>query len=165
MAKNNRFNLPFRRRRQLKTDYKKRLTLLKSREPRLVVRKSNANTVVQIIEYRPDGDVILAQGSTAQLADLGWKASAGNVPAAYLAGYLAGIRAKQAGVTNVIADLGMQKPFHGGRLFAAIKGAIDAGLTVPASESAFPAEDRLTGAHIDDSLPKLVEAVKKKVGA
>ncbi len=165
MAKTNRFNLPFRRRRQLKTDYKKRLALLKSRTPRLVVRKSNANTVVQIIEYRPDGDVILAQGSTAQLAGFGWKASQGSIPAAYLAGYLAGTRALKAGVSDVIADLGMQEPYHGGRLFAAVKGALDAGLSVPASDSAFPSEERLSGTHIDESMPKLVEAVKKKVGA
>jgi large subunit ribosomal protein L18 len=165
MAKNNRFNLPFRRRRLQKTNYKKRLALLKSRAPRLVVRKSNAHTVVQVVEYAPDGDRILAQASTVQLSELGWKGSCGNVPAAYLAGFVAGARAKKAGVSNVVVDLGMQEPFHGGRLFAAVKGAIDAGLTIPATETALPSDERVSGAHIDEKLPASVEAVKKKVGA
>jgi len=165
MATNNRFNLQFRRRRLQKTNYKKRLALLKSRLPRLVVRKSNTNTVVQVIKYAPDGDIILAQATSAQLPALGWKHHTGNLPAAYLVGMLAGSRAKKAGVSSVVVDIGMQKPSHGGRLFAAIKGAIDAGLEVPASEEALPSDERVSGAHIDDKLPKVVEDMKKKVGA
>lgn len=165
MAQTKRYAMKFRRRREGKTNYKKRLALLQSRKARLVVRKTNSDTVVQIVEYAPDGDIIKASASARQLGKLGWKGSTGNLPAAYLAGYLAGTAAKKQKIDLAIADLGMQVPFHGGRLFAAIKGAIDAGLEVPVSEDALPVEDRLTGAHIDESLAKQVEDIKKKAGA
>lgn len=165
MAQSNRYNLALRRRREQKTNYKRRLSLLKSRQHRFVVRKTNAHTIVQVVKYEPDGDVVVAQASSAQLPALGWKGSTGNVPAAYLTGFVAATRAQQAGVKNAVTDLGMQEPFHGGRLFAAVRGAIDAGLSVPAAQDALPSDDRVTGAHIDDALPKTVEAVKKKVGA
>jgi large subunit ribosomal protein L18 len=165
MAINNRYTLKLRRRREGRTDYKKRLSLLKSREPRVVVRRSNNNTIVQVVEYRPDGDVILAQASTAQLPAMGWKAHTGNLPAAYLAGYLAGARAKKAKVSSAIADLGMRRPQHGGRLFAALKGVVDAGIKVPLSEAVIPSEERLQGTHIDATLSKAVDDIKKKAGA
>ena len=43
--------VPFKRKREGKTDYKKRLKLLSSSKPRLVIRKSLKNMTVQIIEY------------------------------------------------------------------------------------------------------------------
>lgn len=160
MATSKRYALKFRRRREGRTDYKKRLALLKSREVRVVVRKSNKNTLVQFIQYQPDGDIVLASASTQQLESLGWKAATGNLPAAYLAGFIA---AQKAGVSYAIADFGMQHPEFGGRLFAAIQGVIDAGIDVPVSDDALPSEDRLSGAHIDESIAAQIEAVKKKV--
>lgn len=165
MAKNKRYSLKYRRRREGRTDYRKRLELLKGRKTRLVVRKSNARTTIQVVDYLPDGDVVRAHADTSQLASKGWKASTSSVPAAYLAGYLAGMRAKEAGVTEAVVDFGMQRSAHGGRLFAAVKGAIDAGLTIPVREEALPVDERLQGAHIDESLAKSVEALKKKIGA
>lgn len=163
MSKNNRYTLKYRRRREGRTNYRKRLSLLKGRETRLVVRKTNAHTIVQFVDYEPDGDVVKAQADTRQLSTDGWKGSTGNLPAAYLAGFKAAAAARKAGVEKVVVDLGMQEPTHGGRLFAAVKGVIDAGIQVPVSDDALPAEERLQGAHIDDSLAKNVEAVKEKV--
>jgi len=42
-----------------RTDYRKRLSLVKSRLPRLVVRKSLKNTLAQIIEFHENGDKII----------------------------------------------------------------------------------------------------------
>lgn len=162
---NTRYNLKYRRRREGKTNYRSRLALLRSRKPRLVVRKTNNDTIVQVVEYSPDGDLIKAQASARELSGLGWKHGTSNIPAAYLAGFLAGQRAKKAKVSEVVVDLGMQKAKHGGRLFAAIKGAMEAGLDVPASEDALPDDDRAQGAHIDEAIAKSVDQIKNKAGA
>ena len=163
MSKNNRYTLKHRRRREGKTNYHKRLALLKGRETRLVVRKTNAHTIVQFVDYEPDGDVVVAHAETGHLEAAGWKGSTGNMPAAYLAGLKAGALAKKAGVDSAVVDLGMQEPTHGGRLFAAVKGAIDAGIDIPVSEDALPADERVQGAHIDEALAKSFEQVKEKV--
>lgn len=165
MVKNNRYALKYRRRREGRTDYKKRLNLLKGRGARVVVRKTNAHTIVQFIEYLPDGDVVKAHADTKHLASKGWSASTSSIPAAYLAGYLAGVQAKKAGLSNAVLDMGRQQTSHGGRIFAAVKGVIDAGVDVPVSENALPSEERLVGEHISEGLKKEVEALKKKVNA
>lgn len=164
MATNKRYTLHLRRRREGRTNYKKRLQLLRGREHRLVIRKSNMHTHVQIVDYQPDGDVIIASASTTQLSKLGWKGATGNIPAAYLAGFMAGAAAKKAGATSAVVDLGMQNAYAGGRLFAAVQGAIDAGIEIPHGDEVMPQEDRITGAHIDEKLASSIEAVKKKVG-
>lgn len=121
--------------------------------------------IVQIISYDPDGDKVIAQARTQELESMGWKGSTSNIPASYLAGLLAGVRAKEDGVTQAVVDLGMQNASHGGRLFAAVKGAIDAGIESSVGEGAFPSEERLQGAHIDEGIAKSIESVKKKIGA
>lgn len=163
MTQSRRYALKYRRRRQQRTDYKKRLALLKSRQVRVVIRKSNAHTLVQFIQYEPDGDVVVAQASTKELAELGWKQSTGNLPAAYLAGLLAGKKASDKKVKEAVADLGMQVPASKGRLFSALKGVIDAGVSVPVSKDALPQESRLQGEHIDKKVASEVETIKKKV--
>lgn len=145
MANSPIYKVQFRRRRQGLTDYRKRLALVKSGKARLVVRKSNSSIYAQVIEFRPTGDATLASASGADLRALGWKGSLGNLPAAYLVGLLA---AKRSPAKEAILDLGMQRPAAGGRIFAALKGAIDGGLAIPCDESAFPDEARLSGAHI-----------------
>ena len=53
-------------------------------------------------------------------------------------------------IKDAILDLGLQTPLKGSRLYAALKGAIDGGLTIPASEEVFPAEERITGQHLEN---------------
>ena len=88
MAKGPKYRVKFRREREGKTDYKKRLALLKSRLPRFVVRVSNKNVLCQVIAHEGAGDKAVASCSSKELAKLGWKASRSNIPAAYLVGYL-----------------------------------------------------------------------------
>ena len=47
---------------------------------------------------------------------------------------------------KAIVDFGLQSKAD--RLFALVKGAIDAGLEINCPEEAFPSEDRLSGKHI-----------------
>ncbi len=164
MVKNNRYSLKYRRRREGKTNYHNRIKLLAGGRPRLVIRRSNAHVMVQLVDYHPDGDKVMVTFSTQKLSSLGWKAGTKNVPAAYLAGYAVGIAAKKAGVKEAIVDIGLQKPHHKGRLFAAVKGASDAGLKIPFSSDAIPSDDRLLGTHISDDIKNMVEDVKKRIG-
>lgn len=157
MAKHKHIDI-YRRRREQKTDYKKRLTLLKSRKLRFTVRKSERHLRIDIIQYSPDGDKILVSAFSKELQKLGWNYSYSNIPAAYLTGLLCATKAKKAKVSEAVLDLGLNNPMHGSRLYAALKGAIDGGLQIPFDESAFPTEERISGAHI----ASYAEALQKK---
>jgi large subunit ribosomal protein L18 len=65
-----------------------------------------------------------------------------------LAGFLCGQRAKAKGVTEAVLDIGLHSPSKGGRVFAALKGVLDAGIEVPHSEEKLPEEERIEGKHI-----------------
>jgi len=81
-----------RRRREVRTDYHQRLRLLKSGKPRLVARVSNAHVRAQLVTPGSDGDETHAAASSEELGEYGWDAPTGNLPSAYLTGYLAGAR-------------------------------------------------------------------------
>ena len=156
----------YRRDREGRTDYKRRLTLLRSAEPRLTVRRTLNNIIVSVVSFNPDGDKVETTVHSATLKKHGWTHSTGNIPAAYLTGYLAGKAAKEKGVTKAILDIGRTAPIKGGRVFAALKGALDAGLEIPHGEDALPSEERLRGEHIKAHLGTDVSAdVKKITGA
>jgi large subunit ribosomal protein L18 len=163
MAKNARYSVHFRRRREGKTDYRYRLRLLHMEEPRLVVRKTNTKTIVQVAEYSPEGDRIRAQATSTELAKLGWTASTSTVPAAYLTGLLAGKRALAAGLETAVLDAGLGRPTKGGKVFSAMQGAVDGGLEVPHGEEVAPAEERLRGEHLGKGVPELFDKVKDKI--
>lgn len=139
---------PYKRKREGKTNYAKRLSLLVSRKPRAVLRKSLQGLVVQIVAYSHNGDTILASAYTRDLKKFGLDKINSNIPTAYLTGLLCGIKAKKAGVTEAIIDLGLQKSHPKGKLYAAVKGLIDAGLTVPCDDAVLPDEKKISGEHI-----------------
>lgn len=155
MATKNSYKSPHRRRAEGKTDYKKRLGLIRSEKVRLVIRKSLDNIVVQFVAYKKEGDVIKACATSEMLKKLGWKASGGNIPAAYLTGLAAGILAKKAGVKEAVLDLGLQRSTKGSRLYAALKGALDAGVSVPHDAKILPDEKRISGQHIASYIESL----------
>ena len=159
------YSIKYRRRREGKTNYHKRLKLLQSGETRLVVRKSNTGIVCQFVTYQKTGDAIVAQANAKDLQTINFTgASAKSLPGAYLIGYAAGKRAKAKGVTTAIVDLGMHAITKGNRVFAAVKGAIDAGVEIPVSEEILPSKDRIEGKHIQDyrNVQFNVEAAKTK---
>jgi len=140
----------YRRKREGKTDYRKRLSMLQTHRPRLVVRKSLQNMVCQIVGFESAADKVLVCAHSSELKKYGWKYSFGNVPAAYLSGFLLGVKALQNNVKEAIVDLGLQAPVAGSRLYAVVKGVVDAGLGVPCDKGIFPSEERITGKHIVD---------------
>lgn len=154
-----------RRRRLQKTDYKKRLALIKSGKPRLVVRRRLDNTSVQLVGFAENGDNNEASAFSAELGRFGWKSGNGNLPAAYLTGLLAGMRAKKAGLKDAVLDMGLQASTKGSRIYAALKGAVDAGLEVPHSKEMLPSEDRIAGKHIQNKtgIEKNFIEVKEKI--
>ncbi len=148
MKEGPRYKMPFKRRFEGKTNYKKRLGLLLSGKPRLVIRTSLKHVKTQIIKYNPEGDKTIVSASTQELEKLGWKHSTSNIPAAYLTGLLIGKKAKKKKIKEVVVDFGPQKLVKGSRLYAVIKGGIDAGLEIPCSEEVLPSEKRIKGEHI-----------------
>jgi large subunit ribosomal protein L18 len=152
----------FKRRREKKTNYKKRLALIKSGKTRLVIRKSLNNISVQFINYKPEGDYTIISTVSAELKKLGWNKT-GNVPAAYLTGLLAGKKAKEKKIEEAILDLGLQISTKGSRIYAALKGVLDAGVKIPHSKDILPSEDRIKGKHISEEIVKKFEDVKKKI--
>lgn len=155
MAKSVRYKVKYRRRRELLTDYRKRLALVKSGLPRFVVRKSGSGIVAQIVEFGLRGDKTVSSAVSKELENYGWKGDLGNISAAYLTGLLLG---KKCNVKDeIIMDIGRQHPAKGGRLFAALKGAIDAGLNIRGGKEAFPKPERISGKHISDYCKKAGE--------
>ncbi|RLF29065.1 MAG: 50S ribosomal protein L18 [Thermoplasmata archaeon] len=159
-----RYHVKPRRRREGKTDYRRRLRLLRSKKTRIVVRKSLRNIRVQFIEYNPDGDRVIASAISQELKKIyNWKYSVSTTPAAYLTGLLAGKRAKEQGIEEGVLDIGRQKPTKGSRLFAAMKGVIDAGIKCPHSSEIIPSEDRLLGKHLNKEITPTVNTIKNKI--
>lgn len=163
MAHGPRFRVAFRRRREGRTDYRHRLSLLRSGRHRVVVHKTNNNTLVQVIEYAEEGDRVVASAQALDLKALGWTGHTGNLPAAYLAGLLAGRRAKKAGVETGVLDIGHQAPIAGGRIFAALAGVLDGGVDVPHGEGVLPSDERKRGEHASEAIRKDFETVKGKI--
>lgn len=147
MADSSNYRVPMRRRRERKTDYDKRLELLKSGKARAVVRLSNNHTRVHISSFNREGDINEAQTVSKELEDLGWEHHTGNLPAAYLTGFLAGMKTD---VSEAVLDNGLRSVKKGSRLFAAVKGLQDAGVEVPASDEVLPSEERVRGEHIEE---------------
>lgn len=168
LARGPRYNLPFRRRFEGRTHYGKRRRLVSSGIPRFVVRPSNKHLTAQLVEARPSGDHVLASAHSSELKEYGWKGSCGNMPAAYLTGLLAGSRAKTTGLSEAILDIGLHSRGPGSRIFAAAKGALDAGLTIPHDDEAMPAQERIQGKHVvsySKHLASEQEVYKKRFSA
>lgn len=146
-----------RRRREVRTNYHQRLRLLKSGKPRLVARKSNKHIRAQLVSTGAEGDHTAASAHSSDLGEFGWEAPTGNLPTAYLTGFLAGKRALAAGLEDAVLDIGLNTATPGNKVFAVQEGAIDAGLDIPHSESVFADWGRTRGEHIAEYAESLDE--------
>jgi|SRR3989344_3096951 len=162
MATSKRYTVAYRRKREGKTDYKQRFRLVKGQLPRLTVRKALKNITVQIIQYTPKGDKVLAQANTIELKKLGWKGATSNTPASYLCGMLIAKKAKDKKITQSITDIGQQTSVKGAIIYAAIKGANDNGLRVQCAETIYPDQERIKGTHIAQWAKKLKQENKEQ---
>ncbi|MGZ4863418.1 MAG: 50S ribosomal protein L18 [Halobacteriota archaeon] len=148
MATGPRYNVPFRRRREGKTNYRKRLGLLLSKKSRVVVRKSSCNLIMQLVEHNTAGDKTLVSANALDLKKVGYKGATGNTPAAYLTGVLFARRALTAGYSNGVLDLGLNAHSGGSRIYAALMGAVEGGMDIPFSQRPLPTRERARGEHI-----------------
>jgi len=142
------YSMPHRRRRERRTDYEKRSALVVCGLPRMVVRTSNKHTSVQFVEAKPEGDHVCAAAKSTELGKLNWKYGGGNLPAAYLTGMLAGLRAAKKGLRKAVLDIGLRRVSKGARVFSALKGAVDAGIEMPHDKEILPPDSRVKGEHI-----------------
>jgi len=152
----------YRRKRQQKTNYKKRLNLLKSGITRLVVRVHNNMIVAQLVDYDVKGDKVLVTVNSTDLKKMGWNYATANLPACYLTGMLLAKKANEKKINpeKVILDLGIKNYAIKTRPYAVVKGALDNGIKVIVGEDAFPAQERIEGKHIADFATKSKEINK-----
>lgn len=149
-----------RRRRENKTDYKLRTSLLKSGIPRIVVRRTNKYFTLQVVESNEAQDRVVTGVTSRDLLKNGWDSkklgSLKSIPAGYLTGILL---AKKLGGGKFIMDLGMSRTISGSRVFAVVKGLVDGGLDIPVNESIFPTEDRIAGEHLKEEVKTMIAKV------
>ncbi|MBS3056623.1 MAG: 50S ribosomal protein L18 [Candidatus Aenigmarchaeota archaeon] len=151
-----------RRRKEKKTNYKRRLKLLKSGKTRLVIRRYHNNFVIQFIGYNPTGDTTLLEVTSKELKNLGWNGHLGNISSGYLAGMIAGYKAKKKGIKDAVVDIGLQVNTKGNSIYAVVSGIIDSGIDVPADNKNFPDRNRLEGKHTKNKGDGFDE-IKKKI--
>ncbi|MEM0200872.1 MAG: 50S ribosomal protein L18 [Candidatus Micrarchaeaceae archaeon] len=123
------FKVGFKRKRTHMTNYKKRLSLIKSDMTRVVIRRSNKSIISQIVKYSETGDIILVTAYSHELSKYGWP-SRSNRMTAYLTGMLL---AKKAAVKKLenedyILDIGLSAPVKNSTPFVFAQGCIDGGL-------------------------------------
>ena len=155
---------PRRRRLEAKTDYKARLALLKSAKPRIVIRKTNHYIIVQIVKSEIAQDKVLTGNTSKVLLSEGlseeFRGSLKNLGAAYLTGFIVGKQALKLGINEAILDAGMTRNVKNSRIYAALKGAVDAGLKVPHNEKVLPQMESIKSEKMSKIFDKIV-GVKK----
>jgi len=154
-AKTPTYEIPFRRRKEGKTNYGKRLVLVKSGKPRMVVRKTNKGMIVQFVSFDPKGDktILLIDGKYLN-KKYGWN-SKRNTATAYLLGFAAGKLAKEKKVDGFVFDTGLQTASKGSIIYAALKGAVDAGLKTSFDEKMVPMDKLEKAEGLEDAKKKI----------
>lgn len=150
-----------RRRREGKTDYRKRKTILLSRSVFVSPRITGKNISVQFSKATPAGDRVLASAHSRELYKLGWKGSGKSLPGAYLTGLAAGLKALKADVKEAVLYTGLRRYAHGSRVSAILKGILDAGVSIPADTESLPSDERIRGEHISGYAKSLLEEGKE----
>ena len=165
------------RRRQGKTDYFARRRLVQqdknkydSKKYRLVVRRTNARIITQVIFSTMTGDRVFCTADSFELRAHGLTAGLTNYSAAYATGLLLARRLlKQVKLADIYApnstvdgdyynsfenieddkrpfkallDVGIARTTTGARIFGALKGACDGGINVPHNTKRFPGYTR-----------------------
>ncbi len=152
---------PHRRRREQRTDYRRRLALVRSGKVRLVVRRGTHGVTAQLVQHVSTGDKTLVSIGPKQLAGAGYKGHTGNLPAAYLLGLLVATEAKKHTVSEAVLDIGLHTSSKGSVLYGVLKGAIDGGLQIPHGAEILPDAARTSGEHIAQYAKKIKPDAKK----
>jgi large subunit ribosomal protein L18 len=141
-----------------RTNYRKRAALLLARSKFITITVSDENVQAQVAYSLSTGDVTVTSSHSRELTRYGWNGSLNSIPACYLTGLLLGKKSLHKEVGEAILYTGRNS--FTSRIAACLKGIIDAGMKVPASEGSFPPEDRLSGNHIAEYARMLQEEDK-----
>jgi len=156
-----------RRKRENKTDYLRRLNLLKSKSPRIVFRKTNKYVLAQYIKSSETKDKVEIGISSKSLIKYGWpkdfQGSLKSIPASYLTGFLIGKKIIKEKKPLPIVDFGMIRVLHKTKLFAFLKGLIDSGIEIKYKKEVFPSEDKITGKNLKKDFTKIFQEIKSKI--
>lgn len=153
----------YRRKRENRTNYPRRLKLLISGKPRLVLRVTNQKLIAQLVKFNPKGDKVIVAIDSYALKKLGWKHSCKNTPAAYLTGLLFGKKVMDKNIKEAVFDIGVKCPLRKSRIYSFLKGVLDSKLKVAHSGEIFPDEERITGKHISSEIVTIFSQVKSKI--
>ena len=155
------------RRIQGKTDYVRRLNLLKSELPRIVFRKTNRYITSQYVTSEETQDRVEITANSKMLFKYGWpkelSGSLKSISASYLTGFLMGKKKLKEKKETPILDFGMYRVLWGGRIFAFIKGLKDAGINVKCDEEAFPKDETIHGKNLRKDFSDKFMAIKSKI--
>ncbi|MEN9626092.1 MAG: hypothetical protein RL557_420 [archaeon] len=153
-----------RRRQEGKTDYRKRLLLLKGNKARLVVRKSNLYLYLQIVESSHAQDKVVASFTTKELFDYKWpenkSGSLKSISAGYLAGYALGKKVAGKMKGTIILDSGLIPNTKGSRLYGVVKGIADAGVKISFSEEVVPPKEKIEAYDFFKTVKGEIEKIK-----
>ncbi len=156
-----------RRRKEYKTDYLKRIKLLKSGSPRVVFKKTNKYIIAQYVKSKEAQDKVEVGITSKILIKYGWSKEFGgslkSIPASYLTGLLIGKKILEKKLEKPIIDFGMIRVLHKNRAFAFLKGLKDSGIEIECKEEFFPNEDRIKGKHLKKDFSKMFEEIKSKI--
>ena len=155
------------RRKQSKTDYSKRIKLLKSGSPRVVFRKTNKYVISQYVTSKEAQDKIEFGVNSKDLIKYGWpkefKGSLKSIPASYLVGFLIGKKIIKQKLENPIVDLGMLRILYKTKVYGFLKGLKDSGIEIKCEDKMFPEEDRIKGKNLKKDFSKTFEEIKSKI--
>jgi len=144
------------RRISAKTDYAKRIRLLKSGTPRIVFRRTNKYIISQYVSSKAAQDKVELVTNSKELLNHGWpKNSTGSlksITASYITGFFMGKKILKKKLEKPIIDFGMIKTLHKTKVFAFIKGLIDGGIDIRCKKESFPSEERIKGNHLKNKI-------------
>lgn len=156
-----------RRRRENKTDYLKRIKLLKSNIPRIVFRKTNKYLIAQYVESKDAQDKIKIGLNSRDLFKYGWpekfKGSLKSIPASYLIGFLMAKKISKDKLKKPIIDFGMIRALHKTKIYGFVKGLIDGGIDISDKKDIFPEEDRIKGKNLKKDFSDEFEKIKLNI--
>jgi large subunit ribosomal protein L18 len=140
--------------------------LLRGRKPRLIFRKTNKMIIGQFVKSKESQDFVVCGATSHELLNYGWpknaEGSLKSTPAAYLTGFLIGKKAEDEGENEAVFDIGLIRHVKGSKVYAFLKGAIDAGLKM--KEGPYPEESRIAGKHMSKNIKfnEIKSAIEKK---
>ena len=156
-----------RRRKERKTDYGIRINLLKGGFPRLILRKSNRYLIAQYAMSEEARDNIVAGVTSKILLKYGWpedmKGSLKSLPASYLTGLFFGKKIISKKLETPVIDIGMMRNVNKNRVFAFIRGLVDAGVKIKCGEELFPDEGRIKGKNLKRDFSVMFVKIKKQI--